>query len=73
MESESIVKEIKEKYQRTLMQIPGVIGVGIGLHEEEFVINVLVVKKTRLLLKRLPGELDGFRVVIQETGIIKAL
>lgn len=73
MERESIVKEIKEKYQRTLMQIPGVIGVGIGLYEEEFVINVLVVKKTRLLIKRLPGELDGFRVVIQETGFIKAL
>jgi hypothetical protein len=55
------------------MSLPGVIGTAEGLHEGEPCFLVLVIEITDKLRKLLPDEFDGYKVVISETGEIKAL
>jgi hypothetical protein len=66
------IQEIQEKHQHDLMRIPGVVGVGIGLESDESVLVVMVAKDTRAIKRKVPKELDGYRLVIQETGVIRA-
>lgn len=67
------INQVKQKYQSRIMSIPGVIGIGIGAEGDEQVITVLVVRKNADLEKKIPSRLDGFRVVIRETGQVRAL
>ena len=67
------IKEVKEKYQDQLMALPGVIGVGIGAENNEHVIKVLVIKQTKKLARKIPKKLETYKVVIEETGEIRAL
>lgn len=55
------------------MAIPGVVGVGIGAVDGKPVIKVLVTQKTPELEKKIPQTLEGYAVVIEETGEIRAL
>jgi hypothetical protein len=66
------IEEIQQKHQHELMRIPGVIGVGIGLDADESVLVVMVAKQSRTIKRKVPKELDGYRLVIQETGVIRA-
>lgn len=66
------IQEIQKKHQPDLMRIPGVVGVGIGLEADESVLVVLVDKQTRAIRRKVPKQLDGCRLVIQETGVIRA-
>jgi hypothetical protein len=66
------IQEIQQKHQYDLMQIPGVVGVGIGLDADESVLVVMVAKQTRTIERKVPKHLDGYRLVIQETGVIRA-
>lgn len=67
------VDQIQAKYQDRWMRIPGVVGVAIGGTMEKPLIKVLVVKKTRALEQKMPQEAEGYPVVIEETGEIRAL
>ncbi len=53
---------IQEKYRETLMNLPGVVGMGIGLRDGEAVI-VLLVHET-IESELIPRELDGISVVV---------
>lgn len=53
--------------------MPGVVGVGIGAFDGKPVIKVLVVKKTPELEKKIPKMVEGYLVLIEETGEIRAL
>jgi len=66
------IHQVKDKYQRKIMAIPGVVGIGIGAVEDEPVIKVLVVSKTEEVQKKIPQKLHGYKVDIQETGKIRA-
>lgn len=55
------------------MSIPGVVGIGQGLCGGEPCIKVFVIKKTSDLDQKIPKTLDGYQVLIEETGEIKAL
>ena len=57
----------------SIMAIPGVVGTAIGESGGKPCIKILVVKKTKELDQRLPAVLEGYRVVVDETGEIKAL
>jgi hypothetical protein len=63
---------VMEAHQDELMEIPGVIGVGIGQSEEtgEPLISVLVDQMTPELQEQLPSELEGFEVKAEVTGPI---
>jgi len=67
------IEQAQEKYQDQWMAIPGVVGVGLGAVDDEPVIKVLVLRKTPELEQKIPKEVEGYPVVIEETGVIRAL
>jgi hypothetical protein len=67
------IEQVLMIHSRDLMSIPGVVGTGQGLHEGKPCIKVFVVKKTAGLEKKIPGTLEGYLVIIEETGEVKAL
>ncbi len=60
------------RHSDSLMALPGVVGVAQGESAGQPVITVLVVRRTPDLDARLPRVLDGFPVVVVETGEIRA-
>lgn len=72
MQNKTIETVLKEQTER-LMSLPGVVGTGQGECKGQPCITVFVVKKTPDLLKQIPSEIQGYEVVIQETGDIRAL
>jgi hypothetical protein len=73
------VKSVKAKYEKSLMQKPDVVGVGIGFtpftnaRKERTLALVVNVKKMDATRADIPTELDGVPVTIKLTGAIKAL
>lgn len=67
------IEEVLKQHTDRLMSLPGVVGTAIGECEGKPCIKVLVVKRTPELLKTIPSALEGFPVVIEETGEIRAL
>jgi len=72
MPTKPIVEVLKE-HAKPLMSIPGVVGAGQGLCEGKPCIKVFVVKKIPELEQKIPETLEGYPVVIEETGEVKAL
>ncbi len=64
---------VQEKYSEQLMSVPGVVGTAVGLCNQKPCIKVFVVKKTPELSQRIPAQLEGYPVSIEETGEIKAM
>ena len=67
------ILKVMEIHLDELMEIPGVVGVGIGQSETtgEWFISVLVDEMTPELQALLPKELEGFEVKPQVTGPIE--
>jgi hypothetical protein len=56
-----------------LMAIPGVLGTAEARCEDKPCIKVYVAKKTPEIEKQIPPAIEGYPVVIQETGSIRPL
>lgn len=56
-----------------LMQLPGVVGVGLGEYSGRPCIKVLVVKSTPALLSKIPSHIERLPVHVSESGQIQAL
>ena len=79
----SRIQAVKNKYEKRLLRKKNVVGVGVGLRQrageltDEVVLTVMVRQKqpaTNLRPRdRIPAELDGVPVDVQEVGTIKAL
>jgi len=67
------IEAVLEEYTDRLMSLPGVVGTAIGECDGKPCIKVLVVKKTPELLKKIGPTLEGYLVVIEETGEFRAL
>ena len=67
------IEEVLKERARELMSIPGVVGAGQGLCEGKPCIKVFVIKMTPDLDQKIPNTLEGYQVVVEETGEIKAL
>ena len=67
------IEDVLKEYTDEWMAIPGVVGTAIGEFKGKPCIKVLIRKKTNELTKRIPARVEGFVVVIQETGKIRAL
>ena len=72
MPKKTIEAVLKEHTDR-LMSIPGVVGTAQGECKGQPCMKVYVVKKTPDLVKQIPSALEGYTLVIQETGQIRAL
>jgi len=71
--AEETIKEVLKKHTKDLMSMPGVVGTGQGLCEGKPCIKIFVIEKTPDLDQKIPKTLDGYPVVIEETGEFKAL
>ncbi len=67
------IEQVQAKYQDQWMTIPGVVGVGIGAVDDKPALLVMVVKKTPDLEQKIPKMIEGFPVLLEETGEIRAL
>ncbi len=66
------IDEVLARHTRSLMAISGVVGVARGAVKGKPAIQVLVVKATPELRRRLPATLGGYPVQVVETGTIEA-
>ncbi len=54
------------------MSVSGVVGTGQGLCDDKPCIKIFVVKETPEMEQKIPRMLEGYPVVIEETGEIRA-
>ena len=65
--------EVLKEHTDSLMALPGVVGMGRGVSGGKPCIRVLVAKRTPALLDKIPSTIDGYPVVVDETGVIRKL
>ena len=66
------IEEVQEAFTREWMDLPGVVGTGIGLYEGQPCIKVFVAGPIQQLEERIPNEVDGHRVILEQTGRFQA-
>ena len=66
------IEAVQTSHTDSLMRIPGVVGTAIGLCDGTPCIKVLVVRATSELRKAIPDSLEGYRVILDETGTVRA-
>lgn len=68
------IDDVIRVYADSLMKIPGVVGLYHGLGTAgEPCLKVMVKARTPELERRIPKELEGYPVIIDETGEIKPM
>ena len=67
------IGEVLEEHTKSLMSIPSVVGTSEGKYAGKPCIRVLVIRKTSQLTKKIPSAIEGYSVIVQETGRIHAL
>jgi hypothetical protein len=69
------INDVLRRHGAELMAIPGVVGVAVGLMDDEKTpcLKVLVVRNTEEVRKKLPKSIEGFAIVIEESGVIRPL
>ena len=67
------IGEVLAEFTVEWMTIPGVVGTAIGELDGQRCIKVLVAERAYEVAARLPAEIEGHRVVIEETGEFRAL
>ena len=69
------ISAVLEARDEELLAIPGVVGVYVSLLDDEETpcLKVMVVERTPELDARLPEMLDGYPVIVEETGVIRPL
>jgi hypothetical protein len=66
-------QQILAEHNEEWMSVPGVVGTAIGEHQGGPAMVVLVVEQTERINKAIPSEVDGFPVLIKESGQLHAL
>ena len=67
------IEQVLRAHTDAWLAIPGVVGTAIGLKQGKPCILVLVARKTKEIAARIPGKVDGYPVVIEESGRFRAL
>jgi len=67
------VEQVLKDHTNELMSLPGVVGTAQSLADGKPCIKVYVLKKTSEPERKIPDILEGYPVVVQETGEIRAL
>lgn len=74
VEDQQKIREVKKKYEKEWLSIKGVVGVGIGiLTDKNLGIMISVTKLDEQIRGKIPGEVEGIKLEIRETGEFKAL
>ncbi|MFC1485934.1 hypothetical protein ACFL55_02790 [Candidatus Latescibacterota bacterium] len=72
MSTRPIEQVLKENTDRW-MSISGVVGTALGELDGKPCIIILVVEKTPEIIEKIPSTIEGYPVLIQQSGEIKAL
>ena len=67
------IEEVLKEHTDELMSIPGVVGTAEGLCDGNPCIKVFVIEITPELEQKIPEELEGYPVEVEETGEFEAL
>ena len=67
------IEDVFAEHRERLMAIPEVVGIARGLHDNKPCIKVYVSRKTVKADQELPRVIEGYAVVIEETGELHAL
>jgi transposase len=70
--SDNPIVAVLRQHRDRLMAVPGVVGIGQGEHRARPCIKVFVAERTPALARRIPSSLEGYAVVIEETGSLEA-
>ena len=72
---ERSINEVLAAHQEELMRIPGVVGMFVGLAEDERTecIKVMLKAADPEAARRIPKVLEGYRVITEVTGEIRPL
>ena len=70
---EKPIEQVLKEHSESLMAFPGVVGVAQGLSPSNPHIKVYVARKTPTLLWQIPSEIEGYSVVVEETGEFRKL
>jgi len=71
--TEKIIEQVQQEYTSKWMAIPGVEGTAIGLYKGKPCIKIFSSKKTEELRGVIPSTVEGYPVIIEETGTFRAL
>jgi hypothetical protein len=67
------IEEVLEAHAKELIALPGVVGAGMGSRDGQPCIAVLVSSTPAVPPRGLPTMLEGYPVVVSETGPIRAV
>lgn len=62
------LEKVLQERTDSLMAVPGVVGVAEGLCDGKPCIKVYVARKTAASLRAIPASVEGYPVVVEETG-----
>lgn len=71
--SEKTIEQVLEERTDQWMTIPGVEGTAIGIFEDQPCIVILSSVAPQQLRSKIPETLNGYQVVIRQTGTFRAL
>jgi len=72
MTERTIEQVLKDKTDQW-MDMPGVVGTAIGLYEGKPCIKIFTSSKPQQLRDKIPSTIEGYPVIIEETGAFRAL
>lgn len=67
------IGSVLERHARWLASLPGVVGVAEGEADGRPCITVYVAEKTAGVVGQIPSEVEGWPVVVRESGEFRAL
>jgi hypothetical protein len=67
------IEQVRKEHTYDWMSIPGVEGTAIGLFEDKQCIKIFSSIKAEQLRHRIPATIEGYPVIIEETGTFRAL
>ena len=67
------IKEVLKRHTDKLMAVPGVVGIAEGRTKGKQCIRIFVIDSSSESLKLLPDNLEGYSVIIEESGEFRAL
>ena len=70
---ERTIEQVLKDKTNEWMAIPGVEGTAIGLSEKKHCIKIFTSSKPQQLRDKIPSSVQGYPVIIEETGEFRAL
>ncbi len=70
---ERTIEQVQEEHTNDWMAIAGVEGTAIGLFEGKPCIKIFTSSKPQELRDKIPSTVEGYPVIIEETGAFRAL